>query len=84
VRQRDDESAVQPHPVGITGVEGVPQDLAHVVQDRVPGPAADDRGLAGGAGDTQGRQAVADTVTQISGERVGVLFTEQVRLVSAA
>jgi hypothetical protein len=36
VRQRDDESAVQADPVGITGVLGVPQDLAGVVQDRVP------------------------------------------------
>jgi hypothetical protein len=50
MRQRDDESAVQPDPVGITSVQCMPQDLADVVQDRVPGPVADERGLAVGAG----------------------------------
>jgi hypothetical protein len=84
VRQRDDESAVQPDPVGITGVECVPCDLADVVQNRVPGPAADDRGLAVGTGQAEGRQAVAGAVAQVSGERVGVLFIQQARLVAAA
>jgi hypothetical protein len=59
MRQRDDESAVQPDPVGITGVERVPQDLARVVQDHAPGTAADERGLAVGAGQAEGPQAGA-------------------------